>query len=355
VPRENKFCGLPSSISIHSTPSDDPTRSHHHHHHHHHSLPSSSHKKTMPTNIYQRSIFQTITLTIMMAVAVTSALAAQTAPKKVVVSGAGGQTGQALFRKLLALPEEFQPLGLVRSEDSKKRLVESGVPDIHVIVADVTNADAVKAAVQVAGGDNLYAFCICTSAKPAPSGEVDPETGRPVFAFPNGDPETVDWMGQKNQIDACPPGTHVVVCSTMGGTNPDHPLNNLGKKTNPDGTTSGGMIVQWKRKTEVYLMKQEHLKYSIVHPGGLQNEPGSERELVVGVDDSMEGTESRTVPRDDVAQVMLESLRHQEQYAGRSFDLRAKEKGDGAATKDFSSLLDRLEGKNCDYALGATM
>lgn len=291
-----------------------------------------------------------------MSVHLTCALAAQTAPKKVVVTGAGGQTGQALFRKLLALPEEFQPLGLVRSEESKQKLVKSGVPDFNVIVADVTNPDAIKAAVQVAGGDNLYAFCICTSAKPAPTEEINPDTGRPVFAFPHGDPEAVDWIGQKNQIDACPPGTHVVLCSTMGGTNPDHPLNNLGKKVNPDGTVSGGMIVQWKRKTEVYLMEQApKLTYTIVHPGGLTNEPGGERELVAGVDDNMDGTESRTVPREDVAQVMLESLRFPEVYAGRSFDLRAKEKGDGTATRNFSSLLDRLEGKNCDYSLGATM
>jgi hypothetical protein len=310
----------------------------------------------MPTS-YKR-IFQ-ITVA-MMAVPATYALAAKTAPKKVIVAGAGGQTGQTLFRKLLALPEEFQPLGLVRSEESRKKLIDSGVPDFNVIVADVTNPDAVKAAVhqQVAGGDKLYAFCICTSAKPSPTGEINPDTGRPVFGFPNGDPEAVDWMGQKNQIDACPPGTHVVVCSTMGGTDPNHPLNNLGKKINPDGTISGGMIVQWKRKSEVYLMEQaapKLLKYTIVHPGGLTTEPGGERDLVVGVDDSMEGTESRTVPREDVAQVMLESLRYPEQYAGRSFDLRAEAKGDGAATKDFSSLLDRLEGKNCDYTLGATM
>lgn len=288
-----------------------------------------------------------------MVVGLSSALAA---PKKVVVSGAGGQTGQSLFRKMLALPEEFQPLGLVRSETSKKALIESGVPEDNIFLADVTNADAVKEAVQAAGGDDLFAFCICTSAKPAPTEEVNPETGRPNFSFPNGEPELVDWMGQKNQIDACPAGAHVVICSTMGGTNPDHPLNNLGRKTNEDGTTSGGMIVQWKRKAEVYLMDQSpKLKYTIVHPGGLTNDPGGERELVLGVDDQMDGTDSRTVPREDVAQVMLEALRFPDKYAGRSFDLRVKPVGEGQATTDFEALVEKLNGKNCDYSLGATM
>eukprot|EP00966_Prymnesium_polylepis_P294008 6790322-Prymnesium_polylepis.2 len=35
------------------------------------------------------------------------------------VTGAGGQTGQAAFRKLIALPDLFSPVGIVRSEESK--------------------------------------------------------------------------------------------------------------------------------------------------------------------------------------------------------------------------------------------
>ena len=51
----------------------------------------------------------------------------QSAALKVFVSGAGGQTGQSVFRKMLARPE-FSPVGVVRSEESKAALVESGVP-----------------------------------------------------------------------------------------------------------------------------------------------------------------------------------------------------------------------------------
>lgn len=283
------------------------------------------------------------------------ALSSNTCDKKrVVISGAGGQTGQALFRKFLELDQDYEPLGLVRSEASKQALLDSGVPEANVAVCDVTDAEALKKVV----GDDVAAFCIATSAKPAPTGEKDPETERPIFSFPNGQPELVDWIGQKNQIDACPEGTHIVLCSTMGGTNPDHPLNNLGRITKEDGSTEGGNIVRWKRKAEMYLIEQApDKKYTIVHPGGLLNEPGGERELVVGTDDEMSygNTESRTVPRDDVAQVMLEAVRHPEAYAGRSFDLRAKPVGEGAVTKDFVKLLDMLKEKNCDYSLGAIM
>ena len=186
------------------------------------------------------------------------------------------------------------------------------------------------------------AVVIATSAKPAPTGETK-EDGRPVFGFPNGQPEAVDWLGQKSQIDAAiaqGPGTHVVICSSMGGTDPNHMLNSLGN----------GNILKWKRKAELYLIESGR-PYTIVHPGGLINEPGGERELVLGVDDSQAGTESRTVPREDVAEVIVQALLN-DAYRGRSIDLRAKPVGDGAPTRDFGALLDALGGRNCDYSLG---
>jgi hypothetical protein len=238
----------------------------------------------------------------------------------------------------------------VRSEESKAALIEGGVPASNIAVVDVTDAASVQAVAK-----DCSAFCICTSAKPVPTGEVHPETGGPIFGFPNGDPELVDWMGQKNQIDACPAGAHVVICSTMGGTDVNQGLNNIGRTVNEDGSISGGNIVKWKRTSEVYLMNKNDLKYTIVHPGGLLNEPGGERELVVDVDDTTTLTDSRTVPREDVAEVMLQALRHPESYAGRSFDLRAKPVGDGSPTTNFETLLESLKGQNCDYSLGETL
>ena len=167
----------------------------------------------------------------------------QSAALKVFVSGAGGQTGQSV-RKMLARPE-FSPVGVVRSEESKAVLVESGVPAESVIACDVCDADAVMSA--MAGCE---AVVIATSAKPAPTGEMK-AAGGPVFGFPNGQPEAVDWLGQKSQIDAAAaqgPGTHVVICSSMGGTDPNHMLNSLGRETLEDGSTKGGEILKWKRK-----------------------------------------------------------------------------------------------------------
>lgn len=282
---------------------------------------------------------------------------AMASPKKVIVTGAGGQTGQSLFRQLLKQPQEFEPLGFVRTPASKAALVESGIDETKVAVVDVTDADAIKAAIkEFTTQQPLAAFCIATSAKPSPTGEMDEETGRPKFGFPNGQPEEVDWIGQKQQIDACPPGTHIVVCSSMGGTNPANPLNNFGRTVLEDGSVKGGNILMWKRKAEMYLMEQSDKTYTIIHPGGLINEPGGEREIVVGVDDSQEGTESRSIPREDVAAVMLAAVQYSEAYKNRSFDIRAKPVGDGSPTTDFENLLaTQIQDRNCDYSLGEAM
>ena len=174
-----------------------------------------------------------------------------------------------------------------------------------------------------------------------------------MFGFPNGQPELVDWMGQKILIDAAKKASkniHVVLCSSMGGTNPNNSLNGLGKVTNKDGTTSGGDILKWKRKAEVYL-QDSGLPFTIVHPGGLLNEAGGERELCLGVDDTIQGTTNNSVPREDVANLMIAAL-EDDNYRGRSFDLVSKPVGQGVVTKDFGQLLRSLNGKNCDYSLG---
>ncbi|CAB9512526.1 Complex I intermediate-associated protein 30 domain containing protein [Seminavis robusta] len=284
-------------------------------------------------------------------------------PQRVIVTGAGGQTGQALFRKMLDLPDEFMPLGIVRTQESKEALVSSGVPEDNVAVVDVSGSSSgstIQEAIQSFCTDEepLAAFCIATSAKPAPIGQD--EDGKPIFGFPNGAPEQVDWIGQQNQIDACPPGTHIVVCSSMGGTDPSNRLNAFGRETLEDGSHKGGNILLWKRKAEVYLMDKcknnGDYSYTIVHPGGLVNEPGGEREIVVGVDDEQTGTESRSIPRDDVASVMLNAVRYRKgAFKNRSFDIRAKPVGEGTATVDYENLLEGIKGRNSDYSLGKTM
>ena len=273
----------------------------------------------------------------------TLAMASSASPKKVLVTGAAGKTGRIVMRKLLQRPDAFSPVGAVRTAESKDKLVrEENVPETKIIVADIRDASAIQKACT-----GMDALIICTSATPAPvPGETSPE-GRPVFGFPNGEPEQVDWIGQKNQIDAAQQCgvKHVVVCSSMGGTTPDNPLNKLGRKD--DGT--GGNILLWKRKAEKHLI-DSGLDYTIIHPGGLLDEEGGLREIVVGVDDQQVGTDNRSIPRADVAELLVASLEH-DSFRNRSFDARSKPEGEGTVTTDFDQLLSELKG-TCDYSLG---
>jgi hypothetical protein len=277
----------------------------------------------------------------------------------VIVSGAGGKTGGALLQKLAKeAAATYRTIGWVRTAASKTSVLAT-LPDTFpaedIAIVDITDESAVKSFVDSLLSSSsspvatIRALCIASSATPAPTG-VTNEAGRPVFGFPNGQPEVVDWHGCRHQIDAVPDGTHVIMCSTMGGTNPDHPLNNIGR--NPDG--SGGMIVQYKRKAEMYLMDQGRLRYTIVHPGGLTDEAGGQREIVLGVDDTLRGS----IPRQDVASIMYEAVRRPDVFAGRSFDAVTVATKDGDVPpptpicQDISALMSALK-ENCDYSLGA--
>lgn len=71
---------------------------------------------------------------------------------------------------------------------------------------------------------------------------------------------------------------------------------------------------------------------------------------MIGVDDDVSVGE-RSIPREDVAEVMVQALTIPA-FRGRSFDIRSKLEDAGETTTDFEALLNQLEGRNCDYSLG---
>ena len=132
------------------------------------------------------------------------ALAAAAAPRRVAVTGAGGQTGQLAFRRMLARMLATRRVRPDRHRQKRARrdeLVEKGVPADNVRIADVTDANAILEALE-----GCEALLIGSSAKVATlefdTGVIDPATGRPKLGFPKGQPYEVDWLGQRNQIDA---------------------------------------------------------------------------------------------------------------------------------------------------------
>ncbi|KAL8094128.1 uncharacterized protein At5g02240-like [Apium graveolens] len=243
----------------------------------------------------------------------------------VLVTGAAGRTGQIVYKKLKEKPDQFIGKGLVRTDESKEKI--GGADD--VFVGDIRDADSIVPAIQ--GIDYLV---ILTSAVPKMKPGFDPsQGGRPEFYFEEGAyPEQVDWIGQKNQIDAAIAAgvKQIVLVGSMGGTDLSNPLNSLGN----------GNILVWKRKAEQYLA-DSGVPYTIIRAGGLQDKEGGIRELLVGKDDELLKTDTRTISRADVAEVCIQALQFEEAKF-KAFDLSSKPEGTGTPTKDFKALFSKI-------------
>ncbi|WOG94421.1 hypothetical protein DCAR_0313717 [Daucus carota subsp. sativus] len=247
------------------------------------------------------------------------------AQSTVLVTGAAGRTGQIVYKKLKEKPDQYIGRGLVRTEESKEKI--GGADD--VFVGDIRDADSIVPAVQ--GIDFLV---ILTSGVPKMKPGFDPSKGgRPEFYFEEGAyPEQVDWIGQKNQIDAAIAAgvKQIVLVGSMGGTDLSNPLNSLGN----------GNILVWKRKAEQYLA-DSGVPYTIIRAGGLQDKEGGIRELLVGKDDELLQTDTRTISRADVAEVCIQALQFEEAKY-KAFDLASKPEGTGTPTKDFKALFSNI-------------
>ena len=83
----------------------------------------------------------------------------------------------------------------------------------------------------------------------------------------------------------------------------------------------------------------------------MQDAPGGARELLLGVDDTLiadAASPDTTVPRADVARVVVHAVRGDPATDARSVDLASRV--GGPATSDVGALFASLAG-NCDYAL----
>lgn len=246
------------------------------------------------------------------------------AVQKVLLTGAGGRTGRLAFQKLLSYPQ-FDPTAVVRTEGSKKRLLKASplANEQNVVVADVTDFSKCRSVFE--GTDSVI---LCTSAVPRMTKlslvkmmamKLIGKSSLPSFYFPtDGDPYHVDWLGAKNQIDAAKENgiKQFVFLSSMGGTQPDHLLNDIGKIKNNE---KSGNILKWKRKSEKYLI-ESGIPYTIIHAGGLIDEGVKEGQVLLGADDEFFYGNHRYISRNDVAETCIHSL-VQKKAKNRSIDV----------------------------------
>ena len=303
------------------------------------------------------------------------AMAPMPTVKKVLVTGAGGKTGKAVFRKMKE-DSAFEVKGVVRSEKSQKMVVKyAGCADDDVVVASVVEKGSVDAVLK--DGD-FDAMVIATSATPRIMKRsiakllavkvlnfipgVNLPSEMPKFRWPeNGTPQEVDYDGQLAQIDASIANgvKLIVLCSSMGGTQDENRLNAIGD----------GNILKWKRAAEKYLVEKcratnGKTHFTIVHPGGLKGScndldaEGGKVQLTVGVDDTLLENEYRSIPRADVAEVLKLALTTEEAL-DRSFDLASLPEGEGTPFDgDLGKLLrdtlpkQSVKGGSCNYDLG---
>lgn len=275
------------------------------------------------------------------------AMSASTSDKKnVVITGAGGRTGQLVMKKLLQ-HSTYHPIGVVRSEKSAAKLKQYGASDEQIVICDIIeeNGQATLDKAMV----NADKLVICTSAVPeiiklslipVILAKIFKREGvRPKFTFKNDQyPEQVDWIGQKIQIDSAKKHgvSKVVMVGSMGGTQSDNFLNTIGD----------GNILVWKRRSEAYLINSG-MNYTIIHPGGLKDDEGGKREILLSVDDNFLEDKSgpRSIPRADVAELCVQSLDLGDR---RAIDCVAREPGVGVPTSDFAALFDSMK-ENCSY------
>ena len=176
------------------------------------------------------------------------------------------------MKKLLQHPQRYIPKALVRTERSAKSLINGDIhcPLGHIVVSDITSPtfeDDLPS-----GLEGTKAMIICTSAVPRISRRsfimsilkapwnllrrkkaIDFRSLTFVWKH-GGYPEKVDYLGQVAQINLAKKlgMSHVVVVSSMGGTNPNNFLNRVGKTK--DGKGHGDVLL-WKRKAEMYLVE----------------------------------------------------------------------------------------------------
>ena len=252
-------------------------------------------------------------------------------PLQVLVTGATGRTGSLVVQKLQSLTELFLVRGFARSPQKAAELFNSTE---NFFFGNILEPNDLTPALE--GCDALV---ILTSAVPQMKPPSQPGQ-RPEFTFPLGAmPEQIDYQGQINQIDAAKSAgvQQIVLVGSMGGTDKNHFLNTMGN----------GNILIWKRKAEQYLI-DSGVDYTIIRAGGLLDQPGGMRELVVSKNDVLltnppEGI-TTSIPRADVAEVVVQSLL--EPIArNKAFDVVSKpeDMDQTAAENDFKALFSKTQ------------
>ena len=194
----------------------------------------------------------------------------------VLVAGATGKTGSKVVAELQA--RGFPVRAFVRDA---ARAAERLGPEVEAAVGDLRDPASIAAALDGVGA-------IINAA------------GSGVPAADDNMPEHVDFEGARNLAEAAAAagvGHHVLV-SSQGVTHDGHALNRMFNN-----------ILVWKRRGEE-AVTASGVAYTIVRPGGLNDEPGGIQKIAFDQGDKSE--QGRIISRTDVARVCVAALEHED-------------------------------------------
>lgn len=185
----------------------------------------------------------------------------------ILVAGATGGVGQQVTHQLIIAHRAVR--ALVRDAQQASRILDYQAEHVE---GDVTRPASLAAALR----DVRYVICTIGSR-----------------AVHGGNPEQVDYTGVRNLVEAAKAAgvAHFVLVSSIGATQPDHPVNRFGQ------------VLTWKLRGED-AVRNSGLSYTVVRPGGLIDEPGGRKGIVFAQGDCITGR----VTRADVAAVCIQSL-----------------------------------------------
>ncbi len=242
----------------------------------------------------KRSVF--LALAILATVALSPVRVEAAKPSgKVLIVGATGRSGPGMIDALKAAG--YTDLyALVRDASSAKTKLSS---DIKLLQGDVRDPASLKAAMQ---GVTYVVSAL----------------GSNTFNDPANSPEIVDYQGVRNLAEAAKAAgvKQYVQVSSMGVTNPNHPLNRFGK------------VMDWKLKGEMAL-RASGVRYTIVRAGGLGDEPGGKVGIRALQGDKLDGGR---ITRADVGTVCAKALGNRHAI-NKTFEIVG---GDPGATVNWS-------------------
>ena len=203
----------------------------------------------------------------------------------VFVAGSTGRTGIHVVNKLVS--HGIPVRGLVRGTKG----VDTFGDRIDLVVGDTRELHTFASAIQ--GCETV----ICTTGAQTAEGGI---------------PEEVEYRGVENLVQAAKAADirQFVLVSSIGATQPDHRLNKMFDN-----------ILVWKLRGEDVLRASD-IPHTIIRPGGLTDERGSDQAFSLDQGDRITGS----ISREDVAEICVRALDH-EDAKGVTFEVVYAETG----------------------------